>query len=207
MEPRVYERDGFVVTLWTYYEPRVTSRGLTSRLRQCARAAACRHAEARCHDAALHGSSRGGSTARCEPRPHSGARRRGPGASQQHVAKPETSDRATAAPPSSCCTASRIRATCSARRTGRCSSTSRPVVVGRSNSTSPMCPKRSASAIRTLIKNCSASAGSSSLRWSQRGAGIRATRFPNGQRAARELLNALREGPPYPTLDAVMRAD
>ncbi len=31
-------------------------------------------------------------------------------------------------------------------------------------------------------------------------------RFPNGQRAARELLNALREGPPYPTLDAVMRA-
>ena len=30
--------------------------------------------------------------------------------------------------------------------------------------------------------------------------------FPNGQRAARELLNALREGPPYPTLDAVMGA-
>ena len=32
-------------------------------------------------------------------------------------------------------------------------------------------------------------------------------RFPSGQRAARELLNALREGPPYPALDAVMRAD
>jgi thiamine kinase-like enzyme len=31
--------------------------------------------------------------------------------------------------------------------------------------------------------------------------------LPNGQRAARELLNALREGPPYPALDAVMRAD
>ncbi len=31
-------------------------------------------------------------------------------------------------------------------------------------------------------------------------------RFPNGQRAARELLNALREGPPYPALDAVIRA-
>ena len=31
--------------------------------------------------------------------------------------------------------------------------------------------------------------------------------FPNGQRAARELLNALREGPPYPALDTVMRAD
>ena len=31
--------------------------------------------------------------------------------------------------------------------------------------------------------------------------------FPDGQRARRELLNALREGPPYPALDAVMRAD
>ena len=34
-----------------------------------------------------------------------------------------------------------------------------------------------------------------------------ADRFPNGQRAAREFLSALREGPPYPALDAVMRAD
>jgi len=29
--------------------------------------------------------------------------------------------------------------------------------------------------------------------------------FPNGQRAARKLLGALREGPPWPTLDVVMR--
>ena len=29
--------------------------------------------------------------------------------------------------------------------------------------------------------------------------------FPNGRRAARELLSALREGPPWPTLDDVMR--
>jgi hypothetical protein len=29
--------------------------------------------------------------------------------------------------------------------------------------------------------------------------------FPDGQRAARELLGALREGPPWPTLDNVMR--
>jgi hypothetical protein len=29
--------------------------------------------------------------------------------------------------------------------------------------------------------------------------------LPNGQRAARELLSALREGPPWPALDAVMR--
>jgi aminoglycoside phosphotransferase (APT) family kinase protein len=32
-------------------------------------------------------------------------------------------------------------------------------------------------------------------------------RFPNGQRAARRLLYALREGPPFPALDAVMPAD
>jgi len=31
-----------------------------------------------------------------------------------------------------------------------------------------------------------------------------ADRFPNGQRAGRELLNALRQGPPYPALDAVI---
>jgi thiamine kinase-like enzyme len=35
----------------------------------------------------------------------------------------------------------------------------------------------------------------------------RGDQLPNGQRAARELLSALREGPPYPALDAVMRAD
>jgi Ser/Thr protein kinase RdoA (MazF antagonist) len=31
--------------------------------------------------------------------------------------------------------------------------------------------------------------------------------LPNGPRTARELLNALRDGPPYPALDVVMRAD
>jgi Ser/Thr protein kinase RdoA (MazF antagonist) len=31
--------------------------------------------------------------------------------------------------------------------------------------------------------------------------------FPSGPRAARELVNALRKGPPHPALDGVMRAD
>jgi hypothetical protein len=31
--------------------------------------------------------------------------------------------------------------------------------------------------------------------------------FPNGQRAARELLSVLREGPPWPALDVVMRRE
>ena len=35
----------------------------------------------------------------------------------------------------------------------------------------------------------------------------RSDQFPNGQRAARDLLNALREGPPYPPLNAVKVAD
>jgi hypothetical protein len=33
----------------------------------------------------------------------------------------------------------------------------------------------------------------------------RSDQFPNGQRAARELLSALREGPPWPALDVIMR--
>jgi hypothetical protein len=33
----------------------------------------------------------------------------------------------------------------------------------------------------------------------------RSDQLPNGQRAARELLSALREGPPWPALDVVMR--
>jgi hypothetical protein len=52
VEPRVYVRDGFAVTLWTYYEP-VSSRDVAP--------------------AALHASSRGGAVAGWQPRPDSGA--------------------------------------------------------------------------------------------------------------------------------------
>ena len=180
VEPRAYERDGFVVTLWTYYEsvapPEASPADYAHALERL-------HAGMRKVDvtsAALHGSSRGGSTARREPRPHSGARRRGPGASQQHVAKPETSDQRP-----------RRRRAAAARRAapGKRAQHEERVAVhrprdvlpsGRSSSTSPMCPKRSASSTRTLIKNCSASAGSSSSRWSQRGAGIHATNSRTG---------------------------
>jgi Ser/Thr protein kinase RdoA (MazF antagonist) len=34
----------------------------------------------------------------------------------------------------------------------------------------------------------------------------RADQFPNGQRAGRDLLRSLRQGPPWPTLDMLMRA-
>ena len=43
-----------------------------------------------------------------------------------------------------------------------------------------MCPKRSASAIRRLIRNCSASVVSLFLRWSQHGAGIETTNSRTG---------------------------
>ena len=93
VEPRVYVRDGFVVTLWTYYEPVPPRDVAPRRVRAGARAAARRHAADRCDCAALHGSSRGGAVAGWQPRPDSGARRRGSGASHQHVAKPEARDR------------------------------------------------------------------------------------------------------------------
>ena len=177
VEPRGYERDGFEVTLWTYYEP-VTPAGPSRRLR--------RHALERLHagmrtidvptphftdrvaDAQRHvGQHAGSSTTRtgsCSP------------------ARCGTCDEPspTAAPPSSCCTASRTRATCSARSTGRCSSTSRRAAVGRSSSTSPMCPTRSASTTRASITRCSETAGSSSWRWSPSTAGIPATSSRTG---------------------------
>lgn len=101
---------------------------------------------------------------------------------------------ATAALPSSCCMASRTQATSSARRAGCYSSISRRVAAGLSNSTSPMCPKRSASAIRIL-----ALAMVAAWRWRP------GDQLPNGQRAARDLVSVLRNGPPWPALDVVMR--
>ncbi len=179
VEPRAYERDGFVVTLWTYYEsvapPEVSPADYANALERL-------HAGMRTLDiSAPHFTDRV-----AEAQQLVASRDRTPAladADRELLSNTLRSLRRAiedAAPPSSCCTASRIRATCSARRTGCGSSTSRRVAVGLSNSTSPMCPKRSASAIRTLIKNCSASAGSSFSRWSQRGAGIQATSSRTG---------------------------
>ena len=181
VEPRVYERDGFVVTLWTYYKP-VTPPEVS--LADYANALERLHAGMRkleeCQDAALHGSSGRGSAACGEQQPHSGACRRGSGAAP--LARYGAADKrsATAALPSSYCTASRTQAMCSVRRRGCCSSTSRHVAVGPSSSTSPMSPKMSASAMRTLMKNCSASAAPLFLPWSPRGAGIRVTNSRTG---------------------------
>ena len=67
VEPRVFVRDGFEIAMWTYFEPVQSRDASAGRLRARARASSCRPAADRCHDAALHGSSRGDATRRCEP--------------------------------------------------------------------------------------------------------------------------------------------
>jgi hypothetical protein len=163
VEPRVHERDGFVVTLWTFYQP-VTPREVspadyanalerlhagmrkldvptphfTDRVEQAQQLVANRD-----HTPALAVADREllGDTLRSLRRVI-GER----GGAEQHL---------HGEPP---------QATCSPRRTGCCLSTLRRVAVGLSNSTSPMRPKRSASTIRVSIKTCCASAGSSCWR-------------------------------------------
>jgi len=174
VEPRVHVRDGFVMNLWTYYEsvpPRevppadyahalkrlhagmrqidLTTPHFTDRVAEAQQLVASRD-----QTPALDDADRELLTNTLQSLRRAIGER---GAAEQ------------------CCTASPTQATCSTRRMGCCSSTSRRVAVGLSNSTSPMCRKRSAGAIRALIKNCSASAGSSCLRWSPLGAGTGAT--------------------------------
>ena len=93
VEPRVYERDGFVVTLWTYYKP-VTSREVSPA--DYANALERLHAGMRKLDVRTpHFTDRVEAAQQLveSQQPHSGARRRGSGASYQHATEPETSDR------------------------------------------------------------------------------------------------------------------
>ena len=168
VEPRVYVRDGFAVTLWTYYAPAEPHASLARRLR---RALERLHAGMRAVDMpAPHFTDRVAEAQRLvgEPRPHAGARRRGPEAAGRARCEAGGARSSTGAPPSSCCTASRIRATCSTRGTGCCSSTSRRAAADRSSSTSPMRPRPSATTIPASTTTCCASAGSSCWRWSRR---------------------------------------
>ena len=121
VEPRVYERDGFAITLWTYYEPAAAWRGLTSRLRPCARAAArglrtldipAPHFSDRVEQAQQLVADRDRTPALADgDREFLGSTPCGTCGGQS----------ATATAASSCCTASRTLETCSLRGTGRCS--------------------------------------------------------------------------------------
>lgn len=171
-EPRAYERDGFVVTLWTYYEPMMPREVspadyVRMRLSDCMPACGSSMLPRRISRIAslkLNSSLRAATKLRLSPK------RTG----SYSAAHCETCDERSpnAASWSSCCTVSRTQATCSIRKTDCCSLTSRRAAVGQSNSTLPTCPKTSASATRTLMRNFSVSAEASFLRWSQHGAGM-----------------------------------
>ncbi|CAM5690942.1 hypothetical protein SAFG77S_04714 [Streptomyces afghaniensis] len=168
LEPRsgaaqVHERDGFAVTLWTYYEP-VTPREVSPA--DYATALDLLHAGMRTVDV---------------PTPHFTDR--------VEQAQRLVGDRAERTPALADADRELLgdtlrslrrviverggaeqllhgsrRATCSPRRTDCCSSTWRRVAVGPSNSTSPMRPMKSASTIRVSIRTCCARAGSSCWR-------------------------------------------
>ena len=93
VEPRVHERDGFVVTLWTYYKP-VAPREVSPA--DYANALERLHAGMRKLDVRTpHFTDRVEEAQQLveSSEPHSGARRRGSGAAHQHATEPETSDR------------------------------------------------------------------------------------------------------------------
>ena len=200
VEPRVYVRDGFEIAHVDLLRTCAVSRAPASRLRARARAPACRPAADRCHDAALHGSSRGDPTVV---------------ASRDVTPELADADRELLAD-----TLRSLRRSIVDRRRRRAAAARRAAPVeraqheeraalhrlrellpaGRSSTTSPGCPKRSASAIRTLIKTWSASAGASCWRSSQRTAGVETTNTRAVDRRA-EWLSAFREGPPWPALD------
>ena len=150
--PRAYERDGFVVTLWTYYSS-VTPREVAPA--DYANALTRLHAGMRKLDVTTpHFTVRV-----AEAQQLVASRDQTPalaGADRELLSNTLRSIRRTIANRGA---AEQLlhgephRATCSARRTGRCSSTLRPVAGGQSNSTWPTCPKRSSSTIRTLTRN------------------------------------------------------
>ena len=176
VEPRGYQRDGFEVTLWTYYEP------ATPEISPAAYADALERLHAGMRKLQVptpHFTDRVAEAQRIvSSREHSPAltRRRPERCSPAHC---DGCDErfATTGLPSSCFTASRTQATCSAPQTDRCSSTSRRAATGPSSSISPMSPRASSSTTRALIKRCSATVGNSFSRWSPHGDGSRAINF------------------------------
>ena len=120
VEPRVYERDGFAVTLWTYYEPaaprEVSPADYASALERL-------HAGLRTLDVPRRTSRTGSSRLSSSSRAATALRRSPTRTGSSSATRCGTCDgqSATAAPPSSCCTASRTPETCSPRGTGCCS--------------------------------------------------------------------------------------
>ncbi len=178
VEPRAYERDGFAVTPWTYYNP-----------------VAPREVSPADYAAGLE-------------RLHAGMRKldvRTPHFTDRVAEAQHLVESSSLTPELAAADRELLINTIRSRRQaiggrgaaeqllhgephpGNVSSISRRVAAGPSSSTSPMSPKMSASAMRTLMKNCSVSAGSLFLPWSPRGAGIRAT---NSRTGNEQLVNS-----------------
>ena len=138
VEPGVHVRDGFAVTLWTYYEPAGTLDHRAGRVCERNGPAACRPTPDRGEGTAFHRPGHRCAERARRPSAKPRASRRRPRTSHEHTESTEHGDQRTAAPASSCCTVSRTWATCSGPGTGCSSSISRRAVVGRSSSTSPM---------------------------------------------------------------------
>src|SRR5262245_58933726 len=197
VEPRVYERDGFAVTLWTYYE--VVPPGLDlpdayadvlQRLHTGMRSVEI---------AAPHFLDRAAEAERLVThRDETPPSLRPTGISSSARCRALVNGSTAAALPSSCCTANRILATFSAPVTACCSSTSKRAAVVPSSLMLPTCQRRSARAIRPSIKFCSRSAGGSCLRWSLPGAGTSAMNSRTGTSTAetsRPCSARVRRGP------------
>lgn len=157
-EPRVYPRDGFNISLWTYYEsgPEVPPADYADALQRL-------HAGMRSIDAATPHF-----TDRVEEAQQVVANRdispELPEEERELLATALATRGATSpdAAKTNCCTANRTRGTCSPRSRGRSSSTSRPAAAARSSSTSRTRPTRSPTTTPASTANCCASAGSSS---------------------------------------------
>ncbi len=162
VEPRVYERDGFAVTLWTYYQPvapqEVSPADYADALKRL-------HSGMRELDVTVPHF-----TDRVEEAQNLVASRdRAPALADDDRALLSTTLRSLRRAIGDRGAAEQLLhgephpANVLSTKAGPLFIDLENFAVGRSNSTSHMCPKRSASAIRRLTTSCSASAGSSCL--------------------------------------------
>ena len=141
VEPRVYVRDGFVITLWTYYEP--VSSGDVAPV-EYAQALERLHAGMRHVDlVAPHFTDRVAEAQRLVgSRARTPELRCGPRASEQHVAKSDAGRSVERDAAEQLLHGEPHPGNLLRTRTGCCSQTWRRAAAGQSSSTSPTCRKR-----------------------------------------------------------------
>ena len=161
VDPGVHQRDGFGITLWTFYEsaPELPPAEYADALQRL-------HAVMRTIDVAAPRASDRVASARSlladrDRTPELGSPR---GSSSMGSCSSWSRSWATGTA-DSCCTASHTQETSSPPGTARSSSTSRRAAAGRSSSISLMFPTRSPSTTQVSIRSCCISAGCWRSRW------------------------------------------